>query len=373
MQKIISFFLTKKRDWLYLLLAFFLTSAVFYGYYFITKFTKLDIVYKNWDGPDYVLTAMSLYKPSIAYQNNFIQSVDIHPDWTWLPAHFPLYPLLIRTFSFVGYFPAMLGITLIFTFLTYLAFYELVVSLKISRHPLLLTLPLIFLSPRWFIVSHTGSSEPIFLFFLLLFLRYFSKKKHIIAAIFVALATAARPQGALLGLGLAIVALIELSRSHNLKKVVKTYYPYLSIPLTIFAVFCFYRLQTGNFWAFFESIAMFKNFQSLPFQTFTFPNINLETFWQEVNALDYVVFLSACLLMFRKKLWCFGVISLVYFIPLIFLRHSDISRYAIPLLPFVFIAYSEIIEKKEFTLATLLMSPAIIMYAINFMDHNHGR
>jgi|GEM_PF-1145889 len=368
-----DFLLTKKRAWLTLFLVFVLTCAVFYGYYFITKFSNLDIVYKNWDGPDYVLAAMSLYKPEIAYQNNFIQSVDIHPDWTWLPAHFPLYPLLIRAFSFVGYFPAMLGITLVFTFLTYIAFYELAVTLKITRHPLLLTLPLVFLTPRWFIVSHTGSSEPIFLFFILLFLRYLSKIDHLRAALYIALATATRPQGAVFGLGLAVVALIELIRTHDLKKVIHNYYPYLSIPVTIILIFTFFRLQTGSFWAFFESIAIFKNFQPLPFQTFTFPNINLETFWQEVNAYDYVIFLAASLLMFRKKFWRFGVISLVYFLPLIFLRHSDISRYAIPLLPFAFLAYSEIIEKKEFTLATFLMSPAIIMYAINFMDHNHGR
>ena len=60
------------------------------------------------------------------------------------------------------------------------------------------------------------------------------------------------------------------------------------------------------------------------------------------------------------------------FYPLIFLAHSDISRYAVPLLPFAFIAFSEIIERREFNLAVLLMSPAVMLYAINFMDHNHG-
>ncbi|MFZ2199806.1 MAG: hypothetical protein WAV40_03385, partial [Microgenomates group bacterium] len=165
----------------------------------------------------------------------------------------------------------------------------------------------------------------------------------------------------------------ELFQSRDLKKIILTYYPYLSIPVALLMVFSFYKLQTGNFFAFFDAIKLTKNLQSLPFQTFTYPSANVETFWQEINAYDYVIYLGACLLMFRKKFWRYGVLSLTYFVPLIFIHHSDISRYAIPLIPFAFVAYSEILEKKEFTWATILMSPAIMMYAINFMDHNHGQ
>ena len=192
------------------------------------------------------------------------------------------------------------------------------------------------------------------------------------AALFIGLAQLTRPHAAFFGIAMAIIALVELLRTHDLKLIVKTYYPYLSMPLAILAVFSFYKLQTGNFWAFFEAISLTKNLQSIPFKTFSFPSANIETFWQEVNAYDYVLYLGASLLMFKKRFWQFGVIALTFFTPLIFLKHSDISRYAIPLLPFAFIAYSEIIEKKEFTWATILMSPAVMLYAINFMDHNHG-
>lgn len=360
-----------KRDWIYLIVAFFASTCIFLGYYYFTKFTQLDIVYKNWDGPSYVLAAMSLYDPSVAYQNNFIHSGDIHPDWTWLPAHFPLVPLLIRAFSFIGYFPAMLVVSLIFTLGVYLAFYELVSALKITRHPLALTFPLIFLPPRWFIASHTGGSETAFLFFVLLFLLFFHRREHGKAALFVSLAQLARPQGVFLGLGLLIIALADWFKSRDLRDL-RPYLPYLALPLTILGVFGFYYLRTGNFFAFFESIKLTHNLQLIPFRTFNFPSPNIETFWQEVNAYDYVIYFTACLMMFRKHLWRFGVISLVYFVPLIFLQHSDISRYAIPLIPFAFIAFSQLIEKREFTLATFLMSPAVMLYAINFMDHNHG-
>jgi len=266
----------------------------------------------------------------------------------------------------------MLLISLGFTLAAYLALYELIRSLRVTKHPLLVTLPFIFLSPRWFTVSHVGNSESALVFFLILFLLYFQKKNHRTAAIFLALAQVTRPHAIFFALGVALVALIDLIRSRNLKSTFRTYLPYLLIPISILAVFTFYYFQTGNFWAFFEAISLTKNLQAIPFATFTFPSANIETFWQEINAVDYVLYLAAALTMFRKKFWQFGVIALTFFVPLIFLHHTDISRYAIPLLPFAFIAYSEMLEKREFTLATLLMSPAIYLYAINFMDHNHG-
>lgn len=369
--------MTVHKDHLKIILAFTLSSLLFLGYYFFTKETKLDIVYKNWDGPSYVLVAMSLYNPELAYQNNFIHSADIHPDSNWLPAHFPLYPLLIRLLTLsdvlgIGYFPAMLLVSLSFTLATYLAFFALIKALHITKHPLLLTLSLIFLSPRWFILSHTGSSESMFLFFLIMFLLFLFKKQHFSAAVFLALAQLTRPHAVFFVLGVGIIALVELVRSRDLKQIIHAYSPYLLAPLAVLAVFGFYKLQTGNFWAFFDAISLTNNLQAIPFKTFSFPSANIETFWQEVNAYDYVLYLSACFLMFRRRLWQYGVLSLAYFIPLIFLAHSDISRYTVPLLPFAFIAYSEIIEKREFNLAVLLMSPAVMLYAINFMDHNHG-
>lgn len=361
-----------KRDWIYIIIAFLISSCVFFAYYLLTKDTKLDIVYKNWDGPSYVLASLSLYDPAIASANNFIHSGDIHPDWTWLPAHFPLYPLLIRALSFLGYFQAMLLISLGATLATYLAFYELVKVLKITQHPLALTLPLIFLSPRWFVVSHTGSNESLFLFFLIMFARFLHLNSPWRAAFFLLLAQVTRPHAIFLLFGVGIIALVELYKSRNWKQVVRSYHPYLMVPLGILAVFSFYRVQTGNFWAFFDAIKLTHNLQGIPFATFSYPAPNIETFWQEVNAYDYLLYFAGCLLLFRQKLWRFGIVALAYFIPLIFLKHSDISRYAIPLLPFAFIAYRDLIEKREFTLATLCMSPAIMLYAINFMDHNHG-
>lgn len=361
-----------KKDWLILTLVFTLVTCIFYFYVALTTNAGLDNIYKSWDGPSYVVAALSLYRPDIAVNHNLIQSPDIRADFTFLPAHFPLYPLLIRLFSFVGYFRAAVGISLLFSLFTSFAMYELIRALKFSR-PLLVTLPLLLFPPRWFVISHTGSSEPVFLFLLILSLLYFVKKRPWSSAIFAALAQLARPQGALLALGIFLVAVFELFRTSNLKTILHTYFPYLLIPLSLIGVFTFYYFQTGSFWAFFDAISIFHHFSFQLFPTFNFPAENIETFWQEINAVDYVLYLAAIITLLKTKaLHNLGLIALPFFLSLLFLQHSDISRYALTLLPFAYLAFAPFLASLSFNLGLYLASPAIFRYAATFISLNRA-
>ncbi len=361
------------KDWKIIVSVYLIATAIFYGYYIFFKPGKMEEVYKSWDGPSYTLTALSLYRPEIAYRNNYILSVDIHPDWTWLPAHFPLYPLLIRIFSPLGYFQAMLLISQLATIATLIIFYELIKTGRLSKHPLYLTLPMIFLPPRWFIVSHVGSSEQIFIAFLLLTLLMLKKQKYLSSAVAASLAQLTRSQGSLLVIGIGMYAIWEMiSSGIKLKDQLRKYLPFLLVPASLFAVFTFYKIQTGDFFAFFSAIKLFKSTSATPFSVFTYPNPNIETFWQEVNAYNYVFYLSSVLILFKKKIFLLAFPALIFFLPLPFLMHSDISRYALPLMPMAFVAFEEILSKREITFATLLMSPAVMAYAANFMHFNRA-
>lgn len=360
-----------KRDFFLIGLLFVLASFVFYLYIYL-QHGELMSVYKAWDGPSYVLAAISLYQPQIASDNNFINSVAITPEFTFLPAHFPLYPLLIRAFSFLGYFRASVLISLLFSLFCYFAFYQLLQDLKIKQ-ALWVVLPFIFIPPRWFIVSHTGSSEPIFIFFLLMSLRYFLNHRFVSSASLAALAQLVRPQGALLGLGFLLVAIYQLIKTRDLKKIISTYYPYLLIPVALVLVFTFYYFQTGNFWAFFDAISIFHHFRLELFPVFKWPGENVETFWQEVNVFNYVFYLAAILSLLKNvKLRAFGLIAIPFFLPLIFLQHSDISRYGLPLVPFAYLALAPYLLSPVFTLATLLTSPAVFRYAATFISLNRA-
>jgi hypothetical protein len=360
-----------KKDLLLIAIVFSFVSLAFFIY---AKFSHLGLmsIYKSWDGPSYVIAAESLYVPELAVQYNTIQSPEIRADFTFLPAHFPLYPLLIRTFAFIGYYQAAVLISVIFSLAFILAFYFFARQLRLS-HPLLLTLPLILLPPRWFIISHTGSSEPLFLFFVMTSLIYYFRRSPWASAVMASFAMLARPQGALLGLAYLGIASIHLLRSGDLKFIIKSYLPYILIPLTLIGIFLFYQQQTGDFWAFFKAISIFHHFKFSLFPTFNFGAPNIETFWQETNAIYYFVYLLAILdLFFRSKKWQLGVLGIFFYVPLLFLQHTDISRYSLPLVPIAFIAFAPVIAHRTFTWASLLLLPATFLYSANFILYNRA-
>ena len=359
-----------KKDLLILTLFFTIISAIFFLFAKTTR-GGMDSVYKAWDGPSYVIAAQSLYVPSEAVKFNSIQSPDIRLDFTFLPAHFPLYPLLVRSFSFIGYYQSMLMISLFFSLATLTVFYLLARQLKLP-HPLLLTLPMILLPPRWFIISHTGSSEPMFFFFVLASLLFYFRRSPWLSAISGSLALITRPQGALLGLAYLFIASIDLYHSKDLRLIFRRYSPYLLIPLSLLLVFTYYQRQTGDFWAFFSAISIFHHFKLALFPTFNFGALNIETFWQEANAIYYFLYLAAIIKLFFLKHWQLGILGIIFYLPLLFLQHEDISRYALPLMPLAFIAFSKVISTRSFNLAALLSAPAIFLYVTNFILYNRA-
>lgn len=359
-----------KKDLIIITLAFILVSCAFFLFAKTTR-GGMSSVFKAWDGPSYVIAAQSLYIPKVAVQYNSIQSPEIRSDFTFLPAHFPLYPLLIRSFSSIGYYQSMLALSLLSSLAFLVAFYLLSRELRLA-HPLLLTLPMILLPPRWFVVSHTGSSEPLFFFFVISSLLFYFRRAPWASGALSALAMLTRPQGALLGLAYLFIALITLLRTRALTPVLRRYSPYLLIPLSLLGVFYFYFRQTGDFWAFFSAISIFHHFRLTLFPTFNFGALNIETFWQEGSVLYYFLYLVSIIRLLKGKTWQLGVLGIIFYLPLIFLQHEDISRYALPLMPLAFIAFSGVVATRSFSLAALLTSPAIFLYATNFILYNRA-
>ena len=359
-----------RKDLIIITLVFVFISSAFFLFAKTTR-GGMSSVYKAWDGPSYVIAAQSLYVPESAVRYNSIQSGDIREDFTFLPAHFPLYPLLIRSFSSIGYYQSMLVISLVSSLAFLVAFYLLARELPLA-HPLLLTLPMILLPPRWFIVSHTGSSEPLFFFFVIGSLLFYFRRSPWTSAALASLAMLTRPQGALLGLAYLLIAVIELNRTRALTPVLRRYSPYLMIPLSLLGVFYFYFRQTGDFWAFFSAISIFHHFKLTIFPTFNFGAPNIETFWQEGSVLYYFLYLVSLIRLLKGRTWQLGVLGIIFYLPLIFLQHEDISRYALPLMPLAFIAFSKVVATRSFNLATLLSIPAIFLYTTNFILYNRA-
>lgn len=374
MKKIIKLFELSKIDMKNLLIIqaiFIVSTAILYGYYFFFTNTKLQLIYQNWDGPSYVVIAKSFYDAEIIPSVNTLKL-----PTTYFAAHFPLYPMMIRFFSLVGFYQSMILSALISTMLFLTTFYLLVKKYSTNQTAFWLALTSIFISPRWFIVSHVGSSEPLFLFLLCLTLLLIKNKKHGIAAIAATLMQLTRIQGILFFGGISIYYLyLFIFKKKSFKLVIKEYVPYLLMPISILLIFFIYKIQLGNFFAFFEAQKLANvqsHLQFPPFKVLTLhypPFFSLDS-WKEIYIGYYLLISITVASLFKKKYYLLGFTSLIYSIPLFFLVHTDLARYSIPLIPFFLLTIKDKLSPKLLFITTLFVIPAIYVFAISYININ---
>lgn len=359
-----------KKNLSIILLVFVLSCLVLYAYYHFFTESKLQLVYQNWDGPSYVVIAKSLYNNEIIPQVNTLRL-----PTEYFAAHFPLYPLLIRLFSFIGYFRSMIFVSLLSTVLFLFSFYILAKDYSDERRALYLSLGLIFITPRWFIVSRVGSSEPLFLFLLCLMIVLINRKKILLAAIVMSLAQLTRIQGILIFAGLSLYYAYLFFKGRSFKELVKEFIPFLLAPLSFLGVFFLYKLQFNNFFAFFEAQKITNVSNHLQIPPFAVllehysPHHALES-WKELYLIYYFFITYTVISLFNQKKALLGFLGLSYALPLFFIVHIDLARYSLPLLPLFFIALKDKIGTKAFLLSVVLLLPAIYIYAINYMNFN---
>lgn len=336
-------------------------------------------VFANYDGPNYIIIAKTLYQPELIRR-----AYSLPIPLEYYPAHLPGYPLLIKLLDlFMLGTWAMLISTLITTILAVSFFYLLIKKFKLSKAPLWLSVLFLFLPARWLVVRSVGSPEPLFIFALLASFYFFksaltpvsqnliSKRKivtldFLLAGLFGALAQITKTPGVLLFLAYGIWLMVLAVKK---KKIYYQAWPLLLMPLSILGVFVFYYFQTGNFLAYFQSG---DNFHLVfpPFQAFATGRNWLGDFWLEDMVYVYLMGALTVVLLFKKKLYDLATFATIFFIVTLFVAHRDLSRYSLPLMPFALIAFAPFLEKKEFKIAFLIILPAIYFYALNFILHN---
>jgi len=336
-------------------------------------------VFANYDGPNYIIIAKTLYdKAQIA--STFSLPIPLE----YYPAHLPAYPLLIKLFdSFLSGTWAMLLVTLFSTIFAAFFFYLLLKKFNLTTKPLWLAIIFLFLPARWLVVRSVGSPEPLFIAALLASFYFFKsaldKKENnllspfksvtfdfFLAGIFGALAQITKTPGALLFIA---YCLFLISKFFRTKKFIYQAWPLLLIPLSILPVFWFYKIQTGDFLAYFHSG---DNFHLVfpPFQSFITGKNWLGDFWLEDMIYVYLVGALGVVLLFKQKLYDLASFALIFFLATLFVAHRDLSRYSLPLVPFALIAFAPFLEKKEFKIAFCFILIPIYLYTINFILHN---
>jgi len=354
---------------LLLLITFLSTAIIWFGFYknipqkLGFPVTTLETVFANYDGPNYMVVAKCLYQ-----KDCIAKSFSLPLPLEYYPAHLPGFPLLIKYFSLYTNTPkAMLLATLfgslLFTLVSFY-FYKLFFKEKLAFWLTFLT---IFFPARLFVLRLVGAPETWFLSFILLSIIFFKKNNFWASAIFAVLSQTFKSPGILLFAAYFVVAILDYLKT---KKLNTNYLIYLLVPLSALGIFYYYFLQTGDFFAYFHSGDNF-HLTPFPYQVFVSTRSWINTIW-----LEDVIYIFALCFFAVAKLWKKFKLDILFIFPLIFtlasvmVAHRDISRYMIPVYPFIFLAFGKKIASPKIRLIFFLLIPAVILYAVNFVIGN---
>lgn len=346
----------------------------FYGLDFSNGF---NTIYRNFDGLNYVVIAKTLYNPDL------ISNYPTLLPSNYFAAHFPGYPLLILLFApLLGFLKSMLFVSLLFTILSAVAFYFLVRDFRLSNNPLALSLVFLILPARWLIVHSVGSPEPVFIFFVITSLYFFMrfeklnfKRDIFLAALFGMFSQITRPPGALLFIALSLYLLWKICEQgktgviERTIKVVQTYYSLLLIPMGLLLVFFWYSISYGDFFAYFKSGDNI-HLTFPPFQVFNINQYWVGSIWLEDIIYIFLFGFLGGIYLFKQKIYPLAFFVLTYLIASVLIAHRDISRYTLPIFPFILIAFDKVLVSKEFKIVLSILALAVYLYAQNFLIAN---
>lgn len=336
-----------------------------------------NAIYRNFDGLEYVIIAKTFYNPEA------IASLPQSLAAGYYASHFPGYALAIALFApLLGFLKSMLFTSVLFTVLSALVFYFLVRDFKLTSQPLYLSLLFLLLPARWLIVHSVGSAEPMFIFFTILtfylFMKFEAGKNYlfiVLAALSGAAVQLTRPPGILLFLALALYIgwnILQGGSADLIRRAISakiTYAPLILIPLTLLGMFYWYSLSYNDFLAYFHSGDNI-HLAFPPFQVFNKLQFWVGDIWLEDIIYIFLLGFLGGLFLIKQKLYPLAFFVLTYLAASSMVAHRDISRYILPIFPFVLIAFEKVLISKEFKIVLAIISLGIYLYAQNFIIHN---
>ena len=317
----------------------------------------------NYDGPLYLVAAKTLYnKDLIKADFQFPLSSEYYT------AHFPLFPLLTRLFGIVTNYPhSMLAVTILSSILAVYFFMKLISQYVDKKDVLFLTFLFSIFPARWLIVRSVGSADPLFVAAIIGSIFYFKNKRYWLAGLWGAIAQLTKSPGILLFVSFATYFIYDFFKYHKFS--IKKYIPIILIPVSLIAVFGFYSIVQGDFFSYFKSGDNIHLFFP-PFQIFNYAASWVGTFWLEEVIFIYLLGAVGVYKLFQKKEIELGIFSLIFFVLSLFIAHRDLMRYSLPLVPFLFVAFSETLVKKEFKIGLLVIIIPIYLYSLAFISQN---
>lgn len=336
--------------------------------------TGLAAVVSNYDGPLYLIVAKTLYNKELI-KTNFQFPLPTE----YYPAHLPLFPLLIRAFSFITNFPyAMIIVTLVSSIIA-IYFFNLLIRKYVTNEKDVWFLTFLFaiFPARWLIVRSVGSPDPLFVGAIIASLFYFKEKKYWAAGIWGAIAQLTKSPGILLFISYILYLALPFIKDRLIltkQRVVEAFnfkktYPLLLIPMALLAVFVFYWFVQGDFLAYFHSGDNI-HLTFPPFQIFDYTAPWVGTFWLEEIIFIFLFGAIGVIKLFYKKEFELAVFTGVFYVLTLFVAHRDLMRYFLPVVPFLFVAFADTLVKKEFKIALAVIIIPIYLFSLAFISQN---
>lgn len=336
-----------------------------------------NTIYRNFDGMEYVIIAKTFYRREILA--TLPQSLPAE----YFASHFPGYSILINFFApILGYLKSMLFVTVASTILASWAFYFLVRDFKLTSKPLFLSFLFLILPARGVIVHSIGSSEPLFIFLIIsalyFFMKYESTQKYsflLFASLAGIGAQITRPPGILLFIALALFISFKMFKQIRYQGLVKPFLNHLKylflilIPVSLLGIFFLYQQNLGDFWAYFHSGDNI-HLTFPPFQVFNKDQFWVGDIWLEEIVYIFILGFLGVLYLFKKNLYPMAFLCLTYLLASTLIAHRDISRYILPITPFILIAFEKVLTSREFKIILPIAALAIYLYSQNFILSN---
>jgi Gpi18-like mannosyltransferase len=307
---------------------------------------SIEMVFRHWDGPNYVYLAKSLYDVPI---NHPLSTYTVP---SYFAAHLPVYPLTIKLFSALGYLNSMLFSTVLYAACAAIVFYKLLLETKVVRIPLWSAIISLFIPVRYLLNHSIGATEAPFLFFTLASMLAYVRGYYVWAFVLGGISGITRITGILIG-GAYFLNLVAEKKWK--------YIPLLAIiPVPLLVTFTFYHFQYGDFFAYFGINYSDTNklINLSPFQMFRNYSANGNSHSAEFYLIMYAIYgLGTALLWSINRLFFF--FCAVTFCFSIFIFHGDVSRYLIPMAPFALVvAFDKVLSRKE---AMVFFFPALCL------------
>jgi len=322
----------------------------------------LKTLFANYDGPNYLVISKCGYNFD-CIRNTFSLGLPLE----YYPAHLLGFPLTIKFLDIFLPGPlAMLLSTLIGSIFLNLYSYQFFSQFIHPKKALFLTIVFNFLPARLFVLRNVGAPETWFIGFIIASLYHFKNKNYLLSALFLSLAQVFKTPAILLLASYFIYFIYDFNQSKDRLSLVKQCLPFLLAPISVILIFWLYHVQTGDFWAYFNS-GDNRHLFPIPFGVFTSNSSWVNGIWLEDIIFIFIVAYYTGFKLFKKyRFQPVGTFILIYTIATTLVIHRDISRYITPIYPLVFIALGKQLTSPAFKKVFYVMIIAVYLYSINF-------